>query len=447
MTHEAKRWMPFIALVLCMGGYLAQTDEEVALEDPTAKASPVVAPAAPPPSHRAEEMIDDGRADTAIATSRYREVSTPVVEEAAAEEELLTAFAGGRIRNLQHDPVEIDQVIALRNEGEIADWQQSILRGTLTQHEQTVVSNDTFRVPVRGDEVSHLAINAGGRWWLIEGVQPGSESLVIEVPLETKRPSPAPAVVSATVRDPWRNVTWGAVIDDFEPTARNFYDDGHSNGLRDVRISFSGLAANLGTNEVVESVERLGERLPTEREWTGSPYSPLVNGTSNVSASNGDDHGNDGSVDVGAGAFYVIDNSAGAFYNDGATIYNRTQIVGNVVTDHHVDSSGPGHFVTPTNFNPVNPDQNGGSQTIEPARLAAIANPNTITLRLGNSWIATEELELVDVSVEAPFDQALWEEYSSAPIEAPRRPTCLRTRAFDEQTGDEFYAWDLVPQG
>jgi len=320
MNTEAGKWTPFLALIVCAGGFLAQTDEDVRLSGPHAQT--------PIPSPVAGEPLTGGQAGSPrlevkpIRTSRYR-AARAALSPPTNERPELTAWNGGRVRDPRHDPVPVEMVIVLEDEGDIADWQEQILRGTLRPHPEADIAKDRFRVPVRGDAVSHLGIRAGGRWWLIESVQPGCDGLVIEVPLESKTPAPTPTI--------------GIGNSESSPI-----DSLHMNSDVERENRAYGVPA---ANSAPAMITRLG---------------------------------------------------------DGNAIKIRMTFA-NEITN-------------------------------------TIGSSNRRVLT--NSWISAIDLQNIEGLGSVVEEN---EAAESAHIDA-RPPTCLRMRAFDEGTGEEFYAWDLSPR-
>ena len=59
MNTEAGKWTPFLALIVCAGGFLAQTDEDVRLSGPHAQ-TPIASPVA-------GEPLTGGQAGSAVS--------------------------------------------------------------------------------------------------------------------------------------------------------------------------------------------------------------------------------------------------------------------------------------------------------------------------------------------------------------------------------------------
>lgn len=401
MTDTA-RWSPFLLLVAIGGGLLVR-DEKAA---DAARVVPVVAAL----EADARPELLEGRA---LKTQRFSDRQT---EEQAPPPPtpLPPKWCSGRLLDLRRQPLDVTSVKVVPGGGDVRDWQQRVLRG-LPDLETTITGNH-FRVPVPPDKPFHLALQTrSGHWWLVENVRPGCEKLVIEVPFEAPRPKKPKAKVVATKNGSSQIILSGLQanvsgyswinVDNAETTraltlGMRYLTEGQKKGKSKAR------GATAGLKEAAKAAQLIGTRLPSEQEWIGSPHSPQTQGVVNYDLS----------------------------FTNGALASIKTDPI-NVTT-----------AVSSPVYNGVNwsfqaaPNQNGTASF----DLAG-------ELKNGDWKLGTTDLVIVSsfiyrnpkVDRFAYFGNDI--KTGASHIKAPA-PECLRTRAWDEDTGDEFYCWDLAPK-
>ncbi|MAG58183.1 MAG: hypothetical protein CMJ83_18000 [Planctomycetes bacterium] len=353
-----------------------------------------------------------------LESDRYREKPladpapdlpvTPREDQAVAP----VAFVGGKVLDLRKQPLKIAGFRAFPAGGEARAWRERL---DSLEDGAVEMNGDVFRLPLFEDTEHHVAVRTeDGRWFLIESVRAGSENLVINLPVETKK-------AKARVTNKKTQWSWA-----------------RSNKLGS-RVVFSNFIltgprpadARLVGNSAVP-FGPLGVITPGEPDRTLSIKLDLTPTTHNPT--NAPQNGVPTNK-INRNLVYVkqVANAAKTHSNSRQNFQFVTW--GNPMPNKHNFKQTKAQTLSwtydnvahnPVNVNPTVNPSGGHAYTwfVNGTNINGIGGSGIVDIN-GRS-LANDQTKVVE--------------------QPPARdPACLPTRAWDDENGDEFYCWELNP--